>query len=188
MWLQRLKRLPWSVLVGLGTLVYVIEEWLWETLTRAMRMLGRAPGLRQLEAWIARLPPAGAAFFFLLPTTLVLPVKLLALHQIVHGHYLRGGMIILAAKLLATALFARIYVITRPALMRVHWFVRLRDFVLHWRDWAYAQIEAHPAWRRIHAGIVAWRARYAAWRERRRAAGRRRRAWHRWLRLRLRRP
>jgi hypothetical protein len=164
MLLARLKHWLWSTVVGLATLVFVIEEWLWETLLRWMRALGRLPGIRQLETWIAGLPPAGAAFFFVLPTSLALPVKLIALREIAGGHFLRGTVVILIAKVLATALFARIYMLTQPALMRVRWFVAVRAAILRWRDWAYAQIEAHPVWRSIHLRIAALRARFAAWR------------------------
>jgi hypothetical protein len=186
MWLQRLNHWLWSVVIGLGILVYVVEEWLWEMLTRATTVLGRAPVIRPIESWIARLPPAAAAFFFALPATLALPVKLLAVQQIVSGHLLRGVLIIVAANLIATALFARIYVLTEPALTRVAWFVRLRAAFLHWRAWAYAQIEAHPLWRQIHVHLVRWRSRHGI-RHGRKGAGRRRwRAWQRWYRARMR--
>jgi len=164
MLLSRLRHWLWSGVVGLATLVFVVEEWLWEALTGAMQAFGRLPLIRSLEAWIARLPPAGAAFFFLLPTSLALPVKLIALHLIAHGQILRGTLVILAAKVLATALFARIYVLTQPALMRVHWFVRMRALILRWRAWAYAQIEVHPIWRQMRARMLQWRADLAAWR------------------------
>ncbi len=168
MWLLRLNErvghFLWSAVVGLGTLVFLVEEWLWDTLKGAMGALGRLPVVSQVEAWIARLPPAGAAVFFVLPASLALPVKLTALHMIAHGRILEGGLVILAAKVLATALFARIYVLTQPALMQVHWFVAVRGAVLRWRDWAYAQIAAHPLWAAMRARIVAWRARLAAWR------------------------
>jgi len=174
MLLRRVGHWLWSGVVGLGTLVYVIEEWLWETLKSAMMALGRLPGIRFVESWIARLPPAGAAFFFVLPTSLALPVKLIALHLIAHGDLIRGALVILAAKIIATALFARIYVLTQPSLMRVHWFVAVRAAVLRWRNWAYAQIEAHPLWRAIHVYIVRWRAELTAWRNR---LARRTRRW-----------
>ena len=159
--LRRLMRWLWSGVVGVATLVFVVEEWLWDTLKGAMKAIGRLPGIAHVESWIARLPPAGAAFFFVLPTTLALPIKLVALHAIATGHLLRGTLVILAAKVLATALFARIYVLTQPALMRVHWFVAMRAAVLRWRAWAYAQIESHPAWRALHASLAAWRARHS---------------------------
>jgi len=186
MLLARLRHWLWSGVVGLATLVYVVEEWLWELLTGAMRALGRLPGIRNVEAWIARLPPAGAAFFFLLPTSLALPVKLIALHQIAHGHLLRGTLVIIAAKVLATALFARIYVLTQPALLQVHWFVSVHGAVLRWRDWAYAQIEAHVVWRTIRARVARWRADLAAWRQRNHLGGRSWRAFQRLQRMRRR--
>jgi hypothetical protein len=187
MLLARIRSWLWSGVVGSATLVFVVEEWLWETLVAAMRSLGRLPGIRQLEAWIASLPPAGAAFFFVLPTSLALPVKIIALHEIASGRIVRGTLVIVAAKVLATALFARIYVLTQPALMRVNWFVTVRAAILRWRDWSYAQIEAHPAWRAIRARIAYWRALAAAWR--RRVFGRRHswRAMQRLQRMRQRR-
>ncbi|SPE36156.1 conserved membrane hypothetical protein [Burkholderiales bacterium] len=178
--LPRVSLWLWSGVVGLATLVYVIEEWLWETLKRAMMALGHLPGIRLIESWIARLPPAGAAFFFVLPTSLALPVKLIALHLMATGHLVYGAMVIVAAKVLATALFARIYVLTQPALLRVRWFVAVRAAVLRWRDWTYTQIEAHPLWRAMHARVVRWRAELASWRSR---GARRTRRWRAALRL-----
>jgi hypothetical protein len=168
MWLQRLQRASWTVVVALGTWLFVFEEWLWDTLERSMGHLAGVPWMRSFEAWIAGLPPVGAAIFFVLPTTLALPVKLIALYAIANGHLLLAALVFLAAKVLATALFAWVYVLTQPALMRVGWFVRLRDAVLRWRTWAYAQIEAHPAWRRMYSGTSRWR------------------AWRRWVRMKVR--
>lgn len=162
--LRRVRHMLWSLVVGLGTVIYLIEEWLWETLQGLMRWLGKAPVLRQLEALISRLPPAGAAVVFLLPTSLALPVKLMALHQILQGHLLRGTLIVLAAKLLATALFARIYVLTEPALLQVPWFVRFKGIFVRWRDWAYAQLRQHPVWLRLHQAVQQWRERRRSWR------------------------
>jgi len=190
MWLLRLKErighFLWSGVVGVATLVFLIEEWLWDTLQSAMRTLGRLPVISQLESWIARLPPAGAAVFFVLPTSLALPVKLIALHRIASGHILEGGLVILAAKLAATALFARIYVLTQPALMQVRWFAAMRGAVLRWRHWAYAQIAAHPLWQATRERVARWRSDAAAWRGRTGRWKRRTRAWQRLERMRRR--
>jgi len=171
---RRIGHFLWSGVVGVGTLLFLIEEWLWDTLKRAMASIGRLPVISQAEAWISRLPPAGAAVFFVLPTTLALPVKLIALHRIAHGHIAEGALVILAAKLLATALFARLYVLTQPALMQVRWFVAMRSAVLRWRDWAYRQIAAHPLWAAMRERVARWRADRAAWRA---SLGRWRRRW-----------
>jgi hypothetical protein len=166
MLIRRINRFAWSIVVGLATFVFLIEEWLWDALQGAMHRLGALPGIRWLESWIARLPPWGAAILFLLPTTLILPVKLIALHAILRGHVIKGTLVIIAAKVLATALFARIYVLTQPALMQVRWFVVVHSAFVRWRDWAYAQLEAHPVWQAIHERVQLWRAQFKAWRDR----------------------
>ena len=63
---------------ALVALVVLFEEWGWEPLLRLMARIARLPGLRQLEAWIARLPPWAALVALLLPSVLLVPVKLAA--------------------------------------------------------------------------------------------------------------
>src|ERR1700730_13021830 len=139
---QRLDRSISSCLIGAASLVFLIEEWLWNRLKQAMALLGRLPVLRRLERWIIALPPALAAVVFLAPSTLILPIKLFAVKMIVTGHILSGAGVILVAKITATALFARVYVLTQPALMRLEWFARLHATVLRWRVRVHAQIES----------------------------------------------
>jgi len=174
MFARRFKRWVVSWFIGAAALLFLIEEWLWNGLKRGMALLGQMPGLRRLERWIAALPPAGAALLFCAPTTLILPIKLFALKMIATGHLLQGTGVILAAKLAATALFARVYVLTQPALMRVKWFVRLHAAVLRWRVWVHGQIEAHPLWRAMLRRMLQWRAGLEAW-------GGRNRRWERRL-------
>ena len=45
---------------ALIALLVLFEEWGWEPLQRLMARIARLPGLRQLEAAIARLPPWAA--------------------------------------------------------------------------------------------------------------------------------
>jgi len=162
----RFRRWIASWFIGVIAVVFLIELWLWNGLKRGMALLGQLPVLRQLEHWIAGLPPAGAALMFVAPATLILPIKLFALKMIMGGHLLQGAGVILAAKLAATALFARVYVLTQPALMRVQWFVRLHAAVLRWRVWVYRQIESHPLWRALRRRMLRWRAELEAQRGR----------------------
>jgi hypothetical protein len=152
-----IKRLLNHLVFGLAAVVFVFEEWLWDGLKRWTAVLGLVPGIRWLERGVARLPPAAAAVVFALPTLIALPVKIGALHLIGQGHALLGVALILAAKFGATALFARVYVLTRPALMRVRWFVRLHDALARWSAWAHRQLEAMPAWREARDRLRAWR-------------------------------
>jgi hypothetical protein len=156
------KRWIASWFIGLVAVLFLIEEWLWNRLKQAMALLGRLPGLRRLERWIRALPPAWAAVVFLAPSMLILPIKLFAVTMIMAGHFLSGAGVILAAKLAATALFARVFVLTQPALMRVGWFVRLHATVLRWRVWVHFQVEAHPLWRSMRRQMIQWRAQMEA--------------------------
>jgi hypothetical protein len=147
---------PWFI--GAVAVLFLIEEWLWNRLKQAMALLGRLPGLRSLERWIAGLPPAWAAVVFLTPSMLILPIKLFAVTMIAAGHFLSGAGVILGAKLAATALFARVFVLTQPALMQVSWFVRLHAMVLRWRVLVHGQVESRPAWRAMRRQMIKWRA------------------------------
>jgi hypothetical protein len=182
----RLERWIASWFTGAVALLFLIEEWLWNRLKPAMALLGRLPGLRHIERWIAALPPTWAALVFLAPSTLILPIKLFAVKMILSGHLLRGAAVILAAKIAATALFARVYVLTQPALMRVRWFVGLHATVLRWRVRVHAQVESRPLWRSVRRKMLQWRAdteaqdgRAGRWARRLRAARRLDRMRHR---------
>jgi hypothetical protein len=175
-----------SWFIGAVSLLFLIEEWLWNRLKQAMARLGRLPAVRRLERRIAGLPPAWAAVAFLAPSTLILPIKLFAVDMIVKGHILSGAGVIVAAKITATALFARVYMLTRPALMQVGWFVRLHATVLHWRVLVHGEVESHPLWRAIRRQMLRWRAdaeahegRGGRWARRLRAARRLDRMRHR---------
>ncbi|WP_440108535.1 hypothetical protein [Acidovorax sp. BL-A-41-H1] len=128
-WWQKLLRWPGRMLAGpasgLLALVIVFEEWGWEPLQHLLARIGRWPGLRWVEGWVRSLPPWAAVAVFALPTALLLPVKLLALWAIGHGHVVLGMAIIVLAKLVGTAVVARLFTLTQPALMQLPWFAAL---------------------------------------------------------------
>jgi hypothetical protein len=86
--------------------------------------------LVRLQRWVERLSPYAALAIFLAPTVLLLPVKVLALLSITHGHPTLGLAIVLVAKVLGTALVARIYALTRRSLLSLAWFQRYHDKLL----------------------------------------------------------
>lgn len=143
-WLNRIITPP---LMFVAALILFVEEVIWELLKRVMATLGRLPLVRSLESVIGRLPPYGAAAAFLLPGLLLLPVKVGALWLIAHGQALAGLGVIVAAKLAGTALVARIFTLTRPALMTLGWFARLYGFIMRWREKLYGFVKASSAWR-----------------------------------------
>ncbi|NDP40017.1 MAG: hypothetical protein GZ093_14910 [Rhodoferax sp.] len=146
-----LARLPLRLLKGLFgwllALLILFEEWGWEPLQRALAWVGRLPGLRWLEERIRALPPYAALALFLLPTVMLLPVKLLALWLIGQGQVLSGTLVILGAKLVGTTAVARLFTLTRPALMQLAWFARLYTRWIDCKEALLTQVRASWPWR-----------------------------------------
>lgn len=156
-WLQRL-------LEALLALLILFEEWGWEPLKRAMAWVARLPPLAWLERRIAALPPYAALAVFLVPTLLLLPVKLAALWLIGSGRAGLGLAVIVIAKLAGTALLARLFQLTQPALMQLAWFARGYSRWSAWKAALVARVRASWAWRvgRVVKRRVAQR--FARWR------------------------
>ena len=148
---RTLIRLPLRLLKTLFgwtlALLILFEEWGWEPLQRALAWVGQLPGLRWLERRIQTLPPYGALAIFLLPTLLLLPVKLLALWLIGQGQVLGGTLVILTAKLAGTAIVARLFHLTRESLLQLAWFARLYTRWTVWKEALLAQVRASWPWR-----------------------------------------
>ena len=121
-------RLLWrglrGLLLALAALVLLIEEWGWQPLTAWAARLSQWGPVAWLEALIRRAPPGLALALFLVPAALLFPIKLLALWFIHRGRAALGLAVILAAKLLGTALVGRLFILMEPQLMRFAWFAR----------------------------------------------------------------
>jgi hypothetical protein len=134
--------LSWPV-----ALVILFEEWGWEPLERLGGTLARLPPVAWLEQRIASLPPPAALAVFLTPTLLLLPIKLLTLWLIIQGHALFGLLVIVAAKIAGTALVARLFMLTRPQLMKMNWFANLYARWSAFKESLIAMARASSAWR-----------------------------------------
>ena len=152
--MTRLRR-PRSALLSLLRLVVALiilfEEWGWEPLQRAMARLAQLPVLRQLDAWVARLPPYAALVVFFVPGLLLLPVKLGAVWLMSNGQYAAGLALIIAAKVLGTAVAARLFTLTRPALMQLAWFARAFEHWTVWKASLLTWVRRSDAWRWVRA-------------------------------------
>jgi hypothetical protein len=112
-----------------------------------MARIGDLPVFRQIEALIKRLPPYAALALFLLPTLMLLPIKLLALWLISVGRAKLGLLVIVLAKVVGTAILARLFALTQPALMQLAWFARLYARWSDWKSQLLAWVRASAAWR-----------------------------------------
>ena len=138
-----------------GALLFLCEEWLWERLEAGSAWFARLPGMHDLEARIARLPPRGAAALMVMPVMFLYPFKIGALWMIADGKFMLGCAVMIAAKLASTTIVARLFTICRPQLLQVAWFARLHDWVLVWKTRVHAWLGKQPAW---HAARRAMRA------------------------------
>jgi hypothetical protein len=158
-WLRRMAGLCLALLI-------LFEEWGWEPLSRLVASLLRLPLLSWVERRIAALPPYAALVVFALPWLLLLPVKLLALWLIAAGQSLLGVMAIVVAKFVGTATVARLFTLTRPALMRLAWLSAGYTRWSTWKEGLLGQVRASEAWkwgrvvrRDLRRRLKRWRAR-----------------------------
>lgn len=136
-----------GVLNVLAALVVLFEEWGWRPLADLLGLLARLRVVARLELWIAGLPPYAALLVFALPTTILLPVKLVGLWLLAQGQALLAGGVLVLAKIASTALVARIFMLTKPALMRIGWFASAYNRFMPWKEALFARIRASWAWR-----------------------------------------
>ena len=130
-------------------LLILFEEWGLVPHANALAWLGRLPVFRWLEARIQSLPPYAALLVFSVPMLALFPVKIFGLWLIGEGRGFLGFGIIVVAKIAGTAVVARLFMLTQPALMQLPWFARLYERWTAWKDAVIARVRASAAWKAI---------------------------------------
>jgi hypothetical protein len=157
-------------------LLILLEEWGWRPLADLLGRLARWRPWARLETTIARLPPYAALLVFVVPSALLLPLKFLALFLIAQGQLVLAALLFVGAKVVATALVARLFMLTQPALMQIGWFAWAYDTIMPWKEALVERVRASWVWRVSRL-----------WKERaKRAAVAQGRAWRpAWLQLKV---
>ena len=153
-----LKRVLTPPLVLIAAALILLEETLIKWVQRLMARLAALPLIATLEDRARRLPPYPAMILFLLPSAVLLPVKLAAVWLLASGHVVWGALIVIVGKVLGTAIGARIYLILRPTLITLNWFARAEAWVFGWRDRIYARVKAMAAWQAAAHAIASMKA------------------------------
>lgn len=143
----RLKKWLRAAFITPLALLVLFEEWGWERLAAGFAVLARLPLWGRLERWIASRPPWAALLLFGVPVLMLLPIKLFALYLFGQGHMAGGLGLILGAKVLGTALAARLFQLTHPTLMTLPWFARLYKPWKRWKDRVLLQLRGSWPWR-----------------------------------------
>jgi hypothetical protein len=128
-------------------LVILFEEWGWEPIQQVMEQLARRPAVAALERRVASLPPQWALLVFVLPSVVLLPVNVLGLWLTGEGQALAGTTLIVGAKLVSTSLVARVFTLTRPALLQMGWFATVCARWQRWSEALLAPVRASWVWR-----------------------------------------
>lgn len=140
---------------AVGTVILVplllFEEWGWGPLAALMARLSRLPLWARLEDWLRGLPPWAALLAFFVPMLLLLPVKLLALFLFGRGHAATGVTVLVLAKLVGTAIVARIFQLVEGPLMRIPWFARWYPRWKTWKDHVLTLVRQSRPWRMVRA-------------------------------------
>ena len=128
-------------------ILIVFEEWGWRPLARALASVSHLPVVARLEAAIQRLPPYGALAVFAVPSLLLVPLKLLAVFLIATGHAVTAACLFIAAKVVGTAVVARLFQLTESQLLQIPWCKRVHDVVMPWKEGLAAWVRTTWAWR-----------------------------------------
>jgi len=147
-----------ALLLTVAALWFLFEEFGWHPLAAWVGRFASWPPWARMEERIAAQPPRRALFVFLVPAVLLLPVKLLALELLHGGRPYSGLAVILAAKLVGTAIGGRLFLLMRPQLMQIRRFARLLAWWRLTRRAVRHAIEATRSWRALQG----WRERLRA--------------------------
>ena len=156
-----LKKILRRILLTPVLLVLLFEEWGWEPLARAFAKLGQLPLWARLESRVKALPPWAALLAFGVPVVMLIPIKFLALYLFSQGHMATGLTLVIAAKVTGTAVAARLFQLTEPALMRLTWFARIYLPWKRWKDGVLTQVRQSAPWRAVRQAKAHMKTRFA---------------------------
>jgi hypothetical protein len=84
--------------------------------------------LPRLRRYIERLGPYQSLVLLVIPTSLVEPLKLIAVAVAGEGHWITGTIMIVVAYAASLFLVERLFRIVKPKLLELPWFARLWDW------------------------------------------------------------
>lgn len=161
---KKILRRLFRSLISIPLAIWIfLEEWVWDEMLAFMAWIGKLPPVHWIEMQIAKLPPYAALIAFILPGAILLPFKLAAFWLIAHGHGVYGLWVFVIAKVIGTAFLARIFSLTKPALLTIGWFSRAYLAVIRWKERVYSYVRALPAYQRIREGVHALNVAIRAW-------------------------
>ena len=146
-------------LVFAVALFIVFEEWLWDTLKALFRRLGRLPPVAAIEAHLKTLNPSISLLVLLLPGIALIPFKIAALYLMSHHRPFSGFLVLIAAKLMGTAVAAYVFDLVRSNARKLSWFNTLYLRVINILTYAKIWLHHQPTYVRMHKVMAQLKAR-----------------------------
>lgn len=161
---KKILRRLFRSLISIPLAIWIfLEEWVWDEMLAFMAWVGKLPPVHWIETQVAKLPPYAALIAFILPGAILLPFKLAAVWLIAHGHGVYGLWVFVIAKIIGTAFLARIFSLTKPALLTISWFNRAYFIITAWKERLYAYVRALPVYQRIRESTRALKLAVKQW-------------------------
>ncbi len=169
-----IKKIIAAPFVLLAAIVILLEDWLWDDLARLAAAIGRLPIFHQIESLIVWLPPYLSLLLFGFPSLLLFPVKFASLYLIANGQPVFGFLIAAAAKIIGTALVARIFNLTKPKLIQINWFAYLYEKITAFKKRIYDAIKATHIYKIAHYRKEKFKRAFKSWKNARKSIWRKR--------------
>jgi hypothetical protein len=87
-------------------------------------------GMASVRGYIERLGPYQSLLILAIPTSLVEPLKIVAVAVGGEGHWITGTVMIIAAYSCSLLFIERLFRVVKPKLLTLPWFARLWNWVL----------------------------------------------------------
>lgn len=167
--LRLLKKIIAAPFVFVAAIFILLEDWLWDDLARLAAAVGRLPIFRQIETFILWLPPYPSLLLFAIPSILLFPVKFASLYLIAEGKSLLGFLVAATAKIVGTALVARIFKLTKPKLLQIGWFAYLYAKLTAFKEKIYGFIKSTSLYQTVHQHKENFKLAFRRWKTSRRS-------------------
>jgi len=145
-----LRRLIAPIVLVVATIYFVLDAVVLSILRPLLRYFSHLGFFHTVRRWIESLSPYATLATFLIPVSILEPVKPLSAYLIATGHFMTGVVLLVGGELLKIAIVERIFHIAKPKLMTITAFAWTYNFVVGWLVW----LQALPPWQALKRRVA----------------------------------
>jgi len=131
--------------IVVAAVYFVIDALALSILKPLLRKVTNLKLFKFIALWIASLGPYPTLALFVVPLTLLEPIKPFSAYLIASGHYMFGMLSLILGEIIKITIVERIFHIGRDKLMTIRAFARIYNFVSGWLIW----FQALPPWQAV---------------------------------------